>query len=152
MNADLRWSQALSPVCVREGRLKCGANGFGVRFVGVVGASFPSPAEEELGDNISLDTLLVHNRASTFLLKVSGDSMIEAGILPGDIVIIDTSLKPKPNDIVIACVDGTWTMKYFNMDSGGVVLLPANPEYGPIRPKGQLIIHSVVTSSLRTYR
>ena len=81
-------------------------------FSGTVEAGFPSAAEEELADTLSFDDLLVGNREATFLLKVSGDSMTEAGILPGDMVIVDRSQTPKSGDIVIAEVDGEWTMKY----------------------------------------
>jgi SOS-response transcriptional repressor LexA len=73
-----------------------------VGVLGSVEAGFPSPAEEELVDTLSLDDLLIQNREATFLLKVSGDSMINAGILPGDMVIIDKGLTPKSGDIVIA--------------------------------------------------
>src|SRR4030066_2495385 len=83
-----------------------------VRILGTVEAGFPSPAEEELADNISLDDLLIQNRQATFLLKVSGDSMMDAGILPGDMVIVDRGKTPKSGDIVIAEVDGQGTMSY----------------------------------------
>jgi len=135
-----------------KGRLKAGDNGFGIRFIGTVEAGIPNAAEEQLGDTVSLDSMLVTNRASTYMLTVAGDSMIDAGIMPGDIVVVDTSLKPKKNDIVVACVDGAWTMKYYAIENGEVVLMPANEKYQPIRPREELVIHSVVTSSLRTYR
>ncbi|HEX8833416.1 MAG TPA: S24 family peptidase [Abditibacteriaceae bacterium] len=123
-----------------------------LQSIGAVQAGFPSPAEEELSDNFSLESMLIHNRNATFLLNISGDSMIEAGLMPGDVALVDTSLKPVPGDVVVACVDGNWTMKYFRRDTRGIYLEPANPKYKPIRPREQLIIHSVVVSSLRTYR
>jgi repressor LexA len=73
----------------RKGRLIPGSIKSAVRMLGTVEAGFPSPAEEELADTISLDDLLIQNREATFLLKVSGDSMSGAGILPGDMVIMD---------------------------------------------------------------
>ena len=82
------------------------------RVLGTVEAGFPSPAEEELADTMSLDDFLIQNPQATFLLKVSGDSMSGAGILPGDMVIVDKGQSPKSGDIVIAEVDGEWTMKY----------------------------------------
>lgn len=124
----------------------------GVRVIGTVEAGFPSAAEEELADTLSFDDLLVDNREATFLLKVSGDSMIEAGILPGDMVIVDRSQTPKSGDIVIAEVDGEWTMKYLRKRGDAVSLLPANPKYKTIRPKSELKIAGVVTAVVRKYR
>lgn len=77
-----------------------------LKVLGVVEAGFPSPAEEELLDTISLDRWLINNPTSTFMLKVTGVSMSEAGILPNDVVLVDRSLAPKNGDIVIAQVDG----------------------------------------------
>jgi SOS regulatory protein LexA len=122
------------------------------KVIGRVEAGFPSPAEEELVDTLSLDDLLIQNREATFLLKVSGDSMINAGILPGDMVIIDKSLTPKSGDIVIAQVDGEWTMKFLRKRKGDVVLMPANSKYQPIRPKNELKISGVVTAVVRKYK
>ena len=82
------------------------------RVRGTVEAGFPSPAEEELVDTLSLDELLIQNREASFLLKVTGDSMTGAGIMPGDMVIVDRGRTAKSGDIVIAEVDGQWTMKY----------------------------------------
>ena len=97
------------------------------RVLGTVEAGFPSPAEEELADTMSLDDFLIQNPQATFLLKVSGDSMSGAGILPGDMVIVDKGQSPKSGDIVIAEVDGEWTMKYLRKRGADVALIPANP-------------------------
>jgi len=123
-----------------------------VKLLGTVEAGFPSPAEEELADNLSLDDLLIQNPEATFLLKVSGDSMSEAGILPGDMVLVDKGEQPKNGDIVIAEVDGEWTMKYLKKRGENVVLMPANPKYQPIRPKKELKIAGVVMAVVRKYR
>jgi SOS regulatory protein LexA len=123
-----------------------------VKLLGTVEAGFPSPAEEELADNLSLDDLLIQNPEATFLLKVSGDSMSEAGILPGDMVLVDKGENPKNGDIVIAEVDGQWTMKYLKKRGDNVVLVPANPKYQPIKPKKELKIAGVVTAVVRKYR
>lgn len=122
------------------------------RVLGTVEAGFPSPAEEELADTMSLDDLLIQNPQATFLLKVSGDSMAEAGILPGDMVIVDKGQTPKNGDIVIAEVDGAWTMKYLKKRGADVTLIPANPKYKPIRPKKELKIAGVVTAAVRKYK
>jgi repressor LexA len=136
----------------RKGRLIPGSIKEPVRMLGTVEAGFPSPAEEELSDTISLDDLLIKNREATFLLNVSGDSMSDAGILPGDMVIVDKGQTPKSGDIVIAEVDGAWTMKYLIKRGESVTLLPANPKYQPISPKAELKIAGVVTAVVRKYR
>jgi repressor LexA len=123
-----------------------------VRVLGTVEAGFPSPAEEELVDTLSLDEFLIQNREATFLLKVSGDSMSGAGILPGDMVIVDKGQTAKSGDIVIAQVDGEWTMKYLRKRGDTVTLLPANPKYQPIRPKNELKIAGVVSAVVRKYK
>ena len=136
-----------------DGRISLGSRALGFCHLGEIGAGFPSPAEEELSDTVALDSLLVLNRTSTFLLTVSGDSMIEAGLMPRDIVLVDTSISPRQGDIVVACVDGQWTMKYFCRDKKGAICLEAaNPKYPRLYPQEQLQIHSVVVSSVRRYR
>jgi len=135
-----------------KGRLIAGSIASPVKMLGTVEAGFPSPAEEELADNLSLDDLLIHNREATFLLKVSGDSMSNAGILPGDMVLVDKGEVPKSGDIVIAEVDGEWTMKYLRKRGESVMLLPANPKYQPIKPKRELKIAGVVTAVVRKYK
>ena len=135
----------------KTGRLIPGSIAYPVKILGTVEAGFPSPAEEELADNISLDDMLIQNRAATFLLRVSGDSMSEAGILPGDMVIVDRGQTPKSGDIVIAEVDGQWTMKYLRKRGDKVALIPANPKYKPIIPKSELKISGVVTAVVRKY-
>jgi len=135
-----------------KGRLIAQSIAFRVKILGTVEAGFPSPAEEELADSLSLDGLLIQNPSATFLLKVSGDSMSGAGILPGDMVLVDKGEVPKSGDIVIAEVDGEWTMKYLKKRAESVLLLPANPNYQPIRPKKELKIAGVVTAVVRKYR
>jgi SOS regulatory protein LexA len=136
----------------KKGRLIPKSIASTVRMLGTVEAGFPSPAEEELADTLSLDKLLIQNPDATFLLKVSGDSMSEAGILPGDMVIVDKGQVPKSGDIVIAEVDGEWTMKYLRKRGESVALIPANPQYKPIKPKKELKIAGVVTAVVRKYR
>ena len=120
-----------------------------VKVLGVVEAGFPSPAEEELLDTISLDRWLINNPVSTFMLKVTGDSMIEAGIMPGDYVLVDRAITAKNGDIVIAQVDGQWTMKYLNKKGKEITLIPANSKYTPIKPKNELKIAGVVKAVIR---
>src|SRR3989344_4195123 len=99
----------------------------------------------------NLDDWLVTSRDSTYLLQVRGDSMIEAGIMNGDTVIADRSRPAKNGDIVIAEVDGGWTMKYLKKTGSKVELLPANKNYKPIIPRHDLNIAAVVTSVIRKY-
>lgn len=122
-----------------------------IRLLGEVQAGFPSPAEEELIDTLSLDDFLVDRPEATFMLKVTGDSMIEAGIQPGDMVLVEKGQTPRNNDIVIAEVDGEWTMKYFMKDRRGVRLEPANKAYSTIRPENSLNIGGIVRTVIRKY-
>jgi repressor LexA len=123
-----------------------------IRLLGAVQAGFPSPAEEELVDTLSLDEFLVERPEATFMLKVTGDSMIDAGIHPGDMVLVEKGKTPKTGDVVIAQVDGEWTMKYFIRDGKGVRLEPANGNYRPIRPRNSLEIGGVVRTVIRKYK
>ncbi len=122
-----------------------------VRLLGAVQAGFPSPAEEELIDTLSMDEFLVEKPESTFMLKVTGDSMIDAGVMPEDMVLVEKGATPKNNDIVIAQVDGEWTMKYFVKDEAGIRLEPANKKYQTIRPRQTLEIAGVVRTVIRKY-
>lgn len=120
-------------------------------LLGSVKAGFPSPAEEELQDTISFDEFLVDNQESTYLVRVSGDSMIDAGIMPGDIVIVDRSKAARTGEIVIAEVDGEWTMKYLYQQQEDVRLIAANKNYSPIIPSQTLNVGGVVTGVVRKY-
>jgi len=123
-----------------------------VRLLGVVAAGFPSPAEEELSDTISLDEYLISNPQATYLLKVDGDSMVDAGIRPGDLVLVQRNIAPKTGDIVVAEVDGEWTLKYFEKRGGAVCLKAANRKYFPITPKNELKVAGVVIANVRKYK
>jgi len=123
-----------------------------LKLLGLVEAGFPTPAEEELVDTITLDEWLIDNREATYLLKVKGDSMFEAGIMPGDMVIVERTDKYKVGDIVIADVDGKWTMKYLRKENGGRFYLEAaNPDYKDIYPKESLSVAAVVRGVVRKY-
>jgi len=124
----------------------------GLKLLGSVQAGFPSPAEEELVDTLSLDEYLIRNPQASYLVKVSGDSMIEAGIMPGDFVIVERGREAKHGDVVIAQVDGQWTMKYFEKAQGKVILRAGNKKYPPIQPKHELVIGGVVIANVRKYK
>jgi len=124
---------------------------FAIPLVGSVQAGFPSPEEEALCDIMSMDEYLITKPEASFLLQVSGDSMIGEGIMEGDLVVIERGREPKVGDIVIAEVDGDWTMKYFKKENGRVYLEAANPKYPIIRPKTELRLGGVVTAVIRKY-
>jgi SOS regulatory protein LexA len=122
-----------------------------ISLLGYVEAGFPSPAEEELVDTMSLDEFLISNKEATFMLKVKGDSMIDAGIMEGDMVLVERGKQPKPGQIVIAQIDGEYTMKYLRMKSGKPYLEPANKKYPPLYPENDLQIEAVVSAVIRRY-
>jgi SOS regulatory protein LexA len=113
--------------------------------------SFPSAGEEELKDTLSLDEFLIKNKEATFMLKVQGDSMIDAGIMEGDMVLVERGKTPKPGQIVVAEIDGEYTMKYYRKSGERVWLEPANKKYKPIIPKNNLKIEAVVQAVIRKY-
>ena len=97
-----------------------------------VPAGFPSPADDHLEDEIDLVSYLVRRPAATFVLQVSGDSMEGAGILDGDYVVVDKSVKPAHGHTVVAVLDGDMTIKYYHERKDGYYLVPANEKYRPI--------------------
>jgi len=123
----------------------------GLMINGEVCAGFPSPAEEELRDLISFDDYLVAHPETSFLLSVTGDSMIGAGIMEKDLVIVERGRQPKDGDIILAEVDGNWTMKYFRRKGKKITLEAANPVYPPIVPQTELRIVGVITALVRKY-
>jgi len=122
-----------------------------IKVLGLVEAGFPSSAEEELADTMSLDEYLIENKEATFLLKVKGDSMIDAGIRDGDMVLAERGKEPKDRQIVIAEVDGQWTMKFFRKYNGKIFLEAANKKFKDIYPKEELNIAAVVRAVIRKY-
>lgn len=97
-----------------------------------VSAGFPSPAEDEMEEKLDLNELLIKHPVATFFLKVSGSSMIKAGIHHNDILIVDRSLEPVPGKIVIASLNGELTVKRLYRDGTKIWLLAENDAYPPI--------------------
>jgi repressor LexA len=123
-----------------------------LKLLGLVEAGFPTPSEESLHDSISLDDWIIEKKESSFMLKVKGDSMRDAGILDGDMVIVERNTQPKVGQIVIAEIDGSYTMKYLRKDAQGVLFLePANDSFENIYPKDTLSISAVVKAVVRKY-
>lgn len=90
---------------------------------------FPSPADDHLEGELDLNQYLIKHPAATFFVRASGDSMLEAGILPGDILIVDRSLTARDNSIIIAALDGEFTVKRLRLRQGRTFLYPANNKY-----------------------
>lgn len=122
-----------------------------VPMLGLVTAGFPATVEEELADTVNLDDLLVKNKALTYMLEVDGDSMIDAHIEKGDMVLVEKTNQAKDGEIVIAEVDGEFTMKYFRKNGAKVWLEPANKNYKPIYPTYTLNINAVLKAVIRKY-
>lgn len=122
-----------------------------VPLLGTVTAGFPALAEESLLDTINLDDFLVDKKEKTYMLEVDGNSMIDAHIEDGDMVIVEKTDKASDGDIVVAEVDGEWTMKYFRTTGGRAWLEPANKNFKPIYPAQSLTIGGVVKGVIRKY-
>lgn len=122
-----------------------------VPLLGLVEAGFPAVGEEEVLDTLNLDDYLIKNKLDTYLLKVKGDSMIEAGIQEGDLVIAERREIARDGEIVIAEVDGGWTLKYYREKQGRVYLEPANKKYKLIKPDEYLKVAAVVRGVIRKY-
>jgi len=134
-----------------KGFLIPGNQFYGVQVLGTVQAGFPTFASEDKEGHLSFDEWLVNDHDATYLLKVSGDSMINAGILEGDYVVAERTQDYKVGDIVIAEINDEWTMKYLRKKNNKYYLEAANDEYPDIHPDGDLQIHAVIRSSVRKY-
>ncbi len=121
---------------------------FNLPLLGMVKAGFPILAEENK-NYLSLDDYLIEDPTSSFLFKVSGDSLIELGIFDGDIVIIERQKQALPGEIVLAQIDKEWTLKILRKANGRPYLKAANPKYPPFFPKEELQIFGVVKAVIR---
>jgi SOS regulatory protein LexA len=134
-----------------EGKLLPGERLRSIRVLGVVEAGFPSPGEEDKDSTLTLDEYLIDKRDASYILKVKGDSMKNAGILDGDMVVVERTKQAKLGSIVIAVVDGEYTMKYLREKNGTYFLEPANEDYPIILPKESLQVEAVVKGVVRKY-
>ncbi len=122
-----------------------------VKMIGLVQAGFPSPAEEELSDTMNFDEYLIGNKEATYIMRVKGDSMIDAGICEGDMVVVERTNTFPVGKIVIASVDGEWTIKYLRKRGDTYYLEPANKDYDTIYAENELKVEAVVKAVVRKY-
>jgi len=118
-----------------------------------VSAGFPSPAEDYIEKRIDLNDQLIQNREATFFAKVSGDSMINAGIHDGDTLIVDRAVEPKHRSIILAVLEGELTVKRYIKHKGGIWLYPENDAYAPthVTEEMDFEVWGVVKHSIRSF-
>ncbi|MCS6786639.1 MAG: LexA family transcriptional regulator [Thiobacillaceae bacterium] len=133
-------------------RLKPGPRFFERTLADSVRAGLPQAADDSARDTLTLDEYLIEHPSRTVLVRVKGDSMVEAGIHPGDIAVVERTHSARPGDLVVAIVDEEFTLKRLARDRDGYLLMPANPAYPPIRPKGSLELFGVVVGIVRKYK
>ncbi|MDE7135801.1 MAG: translesion error-prone DNA polymerase V autoproteolytic subunit [Muribaculaceae bacterium] len=117
-------------------------------------AGFPSPAQDYITESIDLNKEIVKHPAATFYGRVSGDSMIEEGIEEGDLLVIDRSIEPEEDDLVVCCVDGEFTLKRIRIEPDRIWLIPSNETFDPIMvtPDNQFTVWGVVTYTIKRKR
>ncbi|MBO6851467.1 MAG: translesion error-prone DNA polymerase V autoproteolytic subunit [Marinobacter sp.] len=123
-------------------------------FLERVSAGFPSPAEDYVEKTIDLNELCIQHPAATFFVRVQGESMSGAGIYPGDVLVVDRSLRAKHGDIIIASLETEMTVKQLHLTPLPVRLLPRNSAYPPITIEGDMVmeVFGVVTNVIRSLK
>ena len=123
-------------------------------FLERVSAGFPSPAEDYVEKSLDLNELCIQHPAATFFVRVQGESMVEAGIFPNDVLVVDRSLRAKHGDIIIASLESEMTVKQLHLKPIPVRLLPRNPAYQPIIIEGDMVmeVFGVVTNVVRSLK
>lgn len=116
-----------------------------------VAAGTPTPADDVSAEPFAIDQWLVRAPTKTIFVPVRGDSMIDLGIYEGDVAVVERETEAQPGQLVIALVDGQWTLKTLGQEGGAPLLLPANAAYAPIRPQASLQLGGVVVGILRRY-
>ena len=109
-------------------------------FTARVSAGFPSPADDFIDKALDLNEFLIEHPSATFFVRVEGTSMIDAGIHPGDVLIVDRAREPAPGSIVIAVLDGGFTVKRFQVKNGRSFLAAENADFAPIELSGDMIV------------
>jgi len=121
---------------------------------GGIPAGFPSPAQDYIDLKIDLNKELITNPSSTFYGRVKGSSMKDAGIVDGDILVIDKSLEPQDGDTAVCFIDGEFTLKYIKIEADAVYLVPANSKFQPLKvnEENNFCIWGVVTYSIKNHK
>ena len=116
-----------------------------------ISAGFPSPTEDFKQERLSLDNELIKNKEATFFARVSGQSMIEAGLNDNDLLVIDRSLSPTHNKIAVCFLDGEFTVKRLKVEKDEVWLQPENKNYQPIKitEENDFVIWGIVTNVIK---
>ncbi|AOW20930.1 LexA family protein [Urechidicola croceus] len=125
----------------------------GAAFVDIgVSAGFPSPADDFIQERISLDKTLIKNQEATFFARVSGQSMIDAGIDDKDLLVIDRSITPENNKIAVCFIDGEFTVKRLRVTNNEIWLKPENPNYPIIKitEENDFMIWGIVTNVIKS--
>lgn len=144
------WRSHLIPVKLAEN-----PPAFKVPLFGhTIRAGFPSPADDYVVESLDLNDFLMPRKEASFLLKVKGESMIDAGIHDGDILVVDKSMTATDGRVVIVALDGQFTVKTLEKKRGKIRLIPANPEFAPIEIKDEqeLQVWGVVTSVIHQFK
>lgn len=144
------WPSHLTPVKLAEN-----PPAFKVPLFGhTIRAGFPSPADDYVVESLDLNDFLMPRKEASFLLKVKGESMIDAGIHDGDILVVDKSMTATDGRVVIVALDGQFTVKTLEKKRGKIRLIPANPEFAPIEIKDEqeLQVWGVVTSVIHQFK
>jgi DNA polymerase V len=123
-------------------------------FLERVSAGFPSPAEDYVEKTLDLNELCIQHPSATFFVRVDGESMIGAGIFPGDVLVVDRSLRAQHGDIIIASLESEMTVKELHLTPPPIYLLPRNPAYQPILIEEGMVLEvfGVVTNVVRSLR
>lgn len=132
-------------------RLQPGDRFFEREVADSIRAGLPQAANDVPIQGLNIDMYLIDTPSRTVLLTVKGDSMLEAGLMPGDTVIVNKGAPARPGDIVVAIVDGEYTVKYLAEDKKSFYLKPGNKDYAVIRPKDHLEVFGLVVGSFRKY-
>jgi len=121
---------------------------------GFITAGFPSPANDYIEDELNFKELFIRNESATFFVKVCGNSMINAGIFDGDILVVDKSLNPTDNSILVCFIDGEFTVKRVKKIDGAFYLIPDNPQFNPIKieERADFRLWGVVTFAIHKFR
>jgi len=122
-----------SPIKVKVIEAKNEAIDFPISIEGTVMAGFPSPANDYIENELNFKDLFLKNASSTFFVRVEGNSMMKAGILDGDILVVDKSLEPKDDSIIVCYLDGEFTVKKVKKEKGILYLMPENSAFSPIK-------------------